>query len=93
LTTVLLEHRKRVPANMSVVAICPDDMAGTHAVSFTNIAVPAEDLGSIAVEMVMGQLEAGAPAETRLLAPVLTVRASTQPLGRSMGRSRVNTQR
>jgi len=77
LTTVLVEHRKRVPATMSVVAICPDDMAATHAVSFTNIAIPAEDLGSIAVEMVMGQLEAGAPAETRLLAPVLTVRAST----------------
>jgi len=69
-----------------VVAICPDDMAGTHAVSFTNIAIPAEELGSIAVDMVMGHLDNAAPTETRLLAPVLTVRASTgAPAARKRG--------
>jgi len=86
LVTVLQQQKRRVPAQMSVVAICPDDMAGTHAVSFTNIAIPAEELGSIAVDMVMGLLDNAAPTETRLLAPVLTVRASTgAPAARKRG--------
>ena len=77
LATALRQCGRRVPQRMSVVAICPDDMAGTHEVAFTNIAIPAEELGSIAVDMVLRQLDAPAAAETRLLTPVLTVRAST----------------
>jgi DNA-binding LacI/PurR family transcriptional regulator len=74
---VLKEHGRRVPKHMSVVAICPDDMADTEAVAFTNIAIPAYELGAIAVDMVMRRLKASGPTETRLLSPVLTVRAST----------------
>jgi DNA-binding LacI/PurR family transcriptional regulator len=73
----LKEHGRQVPKQMSVVAICPDDMADTDAVAFTNIAIPAYELGSIAVDMVMRRLESVAPTETRLLSPVLTVRGST----------------
>jgi DNA-binding LacI/PurR family transcriptional regulator len=77
LTSVLRQHRKRVPNDISVVAICPDDMASTHAVQFTNIAIPANELGAIAVDMVLRQLAEQVPTETRLLAPVLTTRSST----------------
>lgn len=81
LERVLREHRRRMPRDVSVVAICPDDMASTHATSFTNIAIPAHELGTIAVDMALRQLDHHAPAETRLLAPVLTVRSSTAALG------------
>jgi DNA-binding LacI/PurR family transcriptional regulator len=74
---IFRQHRKHVPKDLSVVAICPDDMASTHAVAFTNIEVPANDLGTIAVDMVMRQLEGQALTETRLLSPVLRVRSST----------------
>ena len=77
LVTVLDEQGRRVPRDMSVVAVCPDDMAATHAVAFTNIAIPADEVGAIAVDMVLRHLGKAAPTETRLLSPVLTVRAST----------------
>jgi DNA-binding LacI/PurR family transcriptional regulator len=87
LAAVLRDHRRRVPKDTSVVAICPDDMASTYAVAFTNIAIPAHELGTAAVDMVMRQLEGRVPAETRLLSPVLTVRSSTAAAKRTVGAS------
>jgi DNA-binding LacI/PurR family transcriptional regulator len=60
-----------------VVALCPDDIATQHSVSYSNIRLPADELGRAAVEMVMHQLERTGTTETRLLAPVLTKRRST----------------
>lgn len=77
LVSVLRQHRRHIPRDMSAVAICPDDMASTYSVRFTNIAIPANELGTIAVDMVLRQLEGQAPTETRLLSPVLTMRSST----------------
>jgi len=85
LAAVLAEHKRRVPRDVAVVAICPDDMATTHAVTYTNIAIPANELGTGAVEMVMRELDEHVPAETRLLAPVLTVRESTAAARTSSG--------
>jgi DNA-binding LacI/PurR family transcriptional regulator len=85
LAAVLRDHRRRVPRDISVVAFCPDDMASTHAVTCTNIAIPAQELGTAAVDMVMRQLDGQVPAETRLLAPVLTVRSSTATARRTAG--------
>lgn len=82
LVSVLRQHRRHVPRDISVVAICPDDMASTHSVQFTNIAIPAHELGTIAVDMVLRQVEGLAPTETRLLAPVLTMRSSTSAANR-----------
>ncbi|MDX6255594.1 MAG: hypothetical protein QOJ11_1928 [Frankiales bacterium] len=75
---VLQEFGREVPADASVVAVCPDDMADTHAVAFTNIGLPAGDVGEIAVEMVLRHLEGATAVETRLLSPVLTERESTR---------------
>ena len=80
LPTVLAElHRRglRVPEDVSVVAVCPDSMATSGSVPLTAVAVPTAELGELAVEMAIRQLGRPAPPETRLLAPRLTVRAST----------------
>jgi DNA-binding LacI/PurR family transcriptional regulator len=77
LVSVLHGLGRTVPTDLSVVAICPDDMAGTNAVAFTNIAIPAHEVGALAVDMVMAHLEGNAMPQTRLLSPVLTERAST----------------
>ena len=90
LSSVLAElrHRhKRVPEDVSVVAVCPESMAENQFLPLTTVAIPAAELGEIAVEMVIRQLtdtgrtKPSAP-ETRLLSPRLTQRASTAPPSR-----------
>ncbi len=67
----------RVPEDLSVVALCPDDMAENQAVGLTSVAVPAAEVSRLAVDMVMRQLAGETSRETRLVAPRLTRRAST----------------
>ncbi|WP_020659986.1 LacI family DNA-binding transcriptional regulator [Amycolatopsis benzoatilytica] len=69
----------RVPEDISVVAVCPDSMAVHYPIPLTSIAIPAREVGTLAVETVMRQLAGHRTAETRLLAPKLAVRASTAP--------------
>ncbi|MFI9149994.1 LacI family DNA-binding transcriptional regulator [Streptomyces sp. NPDC053367] len=69
----------RVPGDLSVAAICPDDLAESARVPVTNVALPAAELGTRAVELLVGKL-AGTPVpEATSLRPRLTVRASTAP--------------
>ncbi|MEV6237587.1 LacI family DNA-binding transcriptional regulator [Lentzea sp. NPDC051838] len=78
---LLLELRRRsldVPGDVSVIALCPDDLAESLPVPLTSIAVPAAELGSIAVEMVMSRLARDHAPEVRLLQPRLTDRGSTR---------------
>jgi DNA-binding LacI/PurR family transcriptional regulator len=56
-------------------------MAEAHAVPLTSIAIPAAQLGSLAVEMAMRRLEEGSQSEIRLLSPQLTERGSTAAPG------------
>ena len=73
-----LRHRGlRVPEDISVVAVCPETMAEQHAVTLTTVAIPAEEVGALAVEMVMRQLAGHTAPEVRLLSPRLTRREST----------------
>lgn len=77
LPTVLSDLQRRglrVPADVSVVAVCPDAMATCGSVPLTSIAIPAGELADLAVRMAVGKV----PPQTRLLAPVLTPRASTR---------------
>lgn len=57
---------------MDVIALCPADVAAAQAVPLASIDLPAEAIGRTAVDMVMTRLEGEVPAETRLLAPMLT---------------------
>lgn len=72
----LRELGKSIPDDISVLAICPPDVAASQPLPLTSIDIPAEAIGRAAVEMAMLRLDSEQPAETRLLAPVLTQRAS-----------------
>jgi DNA-binding LacI/PurR family transcriptional regulator len=69
---------KRVPADVSVVAVCPDDMAEAQAIPLTSVAIPAAQVGDLAVAMAMRQLDGVDEPEVRLLLPSLTDRGSTR---------------
>ncbi|GAA2372877.1 LacI family DNA-binding transcriptional regulator [Dactylosporangium salmoneum] len=67
----------RVPEDISVVALCPEQTAVNQVVELTGVAVPAEQIGRAAVEMVLRQVDGDGTAQTRLIAPQLTLRQST----------------
>lgn len=68
---------RSVPGDISVVAICPDDLAERAALPLTSIGIPAEEIGAQAVELLMRKLDGLAVPEATLLAPTITPRAST----------------
>ncbi|MFI8526832.1 LacI family DNA-binding transcriptional regulator [Promicromonospora sukumoe] len=75
----LAERGLVVGTDIAVVAVCPTDVALSQRIPMTSIDLPAEDIGKVAVDMVMARLESEQPSETRLLAPVLTERESSAP--------------
>ncbi|MCK2244977.1 MULTISPECIES: LacI family DNA-binding transcriptional regulator [unclassified Crossiella] len=68
-----------VPRDLSVLALCPDEQAERAAVPLTSVAIPAEELGERAVQLLVAKLEGHEPPRTALLPPRLTERASTAP--------------
>ncbi|WP_314612656.1 LacI family DNA-binding transcriptional regulator [Streptomyces stackebrandtii] len=79
----LLRHQGRaVPEDVSVVAICPDQVAVHASVPLTAVSVPAQEMGRLAVERLVARLGGEAARGTELIAPRLTERAST---GRAAG--------
>lgn len=71
----------RMPDDISVVGLCPEEAAVNQLVELTGVAVPAEQIGRAAVEMVLRRADPNDAPETRLIAPRLTVRQSTAPPG------------
>ncbi|MHA5049807.1 LacI family DNA-binding transcriptional regulator [Streptomyces sp. SD15] len=69
----------RVPVDLSVTAICPDELAENVRVPVTSIALPSAEVGAQAVELLMKKLSGTPVPEATLLAPRLTERASTAP--------------
>ncbi|GED90594.1 LacI family DNA-binding transcriptional regulator [Streptomyces sp. 6-11-2] len=69
----------RFPGDLSVTAICPDELAASLRVPVTSVAVPSAELGARAVELLMKKLDGTAVPEATLLPPRLTERASTVP--------------
>ena len=68
-----------LPDDVSVVAVCPLDVAVGQPLALTAVDIPARTIGRVAVEMLMARLDGPRAAETRLLPPVLTHRLSTGP--------------
>ncbi|WP_084958058.1 LacI family DNA-binding transcriptional regulator [Thermoactinospora rubra] len=68
---------RRVPEDVAVVAICPDDVAERAGPPLTSVLVPAEEVGREAVRLLMDKLDGRAVPEATLLEPRLTVRASS----------------
>ncbi|GGI93767.1 LacI family DNA-binding transcriptional regulator [Streptomyces brasiliensis] len=69
----------RVPGDLSITAICPDELAASLRVPVTSVALPSAELGARAVELLMKKLDGAAVPEATLLPPRLTERASTAP--------------
>ncbi|MFE4625991.1 LacI family DNA-binding transcriptional regulator [Streptomyces mirabilis] len=69
----------RVPVDLSVTAICPDELAENVRVPVTSVAIPSTEVGARAVELLMKKLGGTDVPEATLLAPRLTERASTAP--------------
>ena len=76
----LRERGRSVPQDISMVAVCPEDVAVGQPLPLTSVDIPAHAIGRVAVEMAMARVEGEQPAETRLLIPVLTERQSTARL-------------
>ena len=68
---------RRVGEDLSVLAICPDDLAEQATPPLTSIAIPADQVGRQAVGLLMAKLDGRPVPEATLLPPRLTVRAST----------------
>ncbi|MBQ0830912.1 LacI family DNA-binding transcriptional regulator [Streptomyces tagetis] len=76
----LLRRRGRaVPEDVSVIAVCPEQVAVQASVRLTSVAVPAREMGRRAVEHLVAKIDGAGPDEVVLLPPELTVRASTGP--------------
>ncbi|MCL2553817.1 MAG: LacI family transcriptional regulator [Actinomycetia bacterium] len=76
---LLRQQGRAVPEDVSVVAICPEQVALQASVQLTSVALPAQEMGRQAVELVMAKIEGREAAPVTLLPPQLTVRASTGP--------------
>lgn len=72
---------RRIPQDLSLLAVGPENVALSLPQPVTNIDLPAEHIGRLAVEMVLRALAGPEThgSEVRLLGPVLTDRASTAP--------------
>ena len=76
---------RRVPDDVSVVAICPDEIAERSTPPLDSVLIPADEVGARAVELLMRKIDgAGAPDAT-LLSPRLTARASAVPARTAVG--------
>ncbi|MDG4800918.1 LacI family DNA-binding transcriptional regulator [Micromonospora sp. WMMD980] len=67
---------RRVPQDVSVVAVCPDELAEPSAL--TCVPVPAEEIGRQAVTLLMRRLRDEPVPEVTLLEPRLTVRDTSR---------------
>ncbi|MEW2122472.1 LacI family DNA-binding transcriptional regulator [Streptomyces sp. NPDC007259] len=79
LLNLLRQQGRAVPEDVSVVAICPEQVASQASVRLTSVAIPAQEMGRRSVEQVVAKLSGRRTDEVELLAPELTVRESTGP--------------
>ncbi|TWV45970.1 LacI family transcriptional regulator [Streptomyces misionensis] len=77
LLAVLRQQGRAVPEDVSVVAVCPEQVAVQASVRLTSVAVPAQEMGRTAVGLLVGKLDGRETDDVVLIAPELTVRASS----------------
>jgi len=76
LLEALRSSGRRVPQDISIVAVCPRDVAVGQPVRLTSADIPAHDVGTLAVETAMNLLDGRKTPGTRLLAPTIVERDS-----------------
>jgi DNA-binding LacI/PurR family transcriptional regulator len=69
----------RVPGDLSITAICPDELAESVRIPVTSVDLPSAEVGERAVDLLMRKLSRTDAPTATLLPPRLTVRASTAP--------------
>lgn len=79
LLDALADLGRTVPGEISVVAIGPDDLAERTKPRLTSVAVPAEEIGRRAVELVVSKLDGRPVPDATLVPPLLTRRDSASP--------------
>jgi DNA-binding LacI/PurR family transcriptional regulator len=67
----------RVPQDISVIAICPDDEAERLHLPVTCASLPVEELARTAVRLLAAQVKGETAASVTILAPTLKVRDTT----------------
>jgi DNA-binding LacI/PurR family transcriptional regulator len=72
---------RRVPDDISVVAVCPRDVALNMPLPLTSVDIPAHDVGGLAVETAMTLLDGRTIEPVRLLPPTLVARESVRSPG------------
>lgn len=77
LMSLLRTTGRAVPEDVSIVALCPDHIAEQTAPRLTSVNIPAAELGTRAVELLMRRMSLQDAAEVQLIPPSLTVRGST----------------
>ncbi|HTJ72522.1 MAG TPA: LacI family DNA-binding transcriptional regulator [Actinospica sp.] len=80
---LLAQHRRAVPEDVSVVAICPDQIAVQPQPRITSVPIPAEEMGRRAVRLAMAQLAGKPTSGSTLIRPKLVVRGSSAARARS----------
>ena len=79
LLSLLRTAGRAVPEDVSIVALCPDQLAEQTSPRLTSVTMPATELGVRAVAALMRRLREDGAGSSRvdLLPPVLTIRGST----------------
>jgi len=67
----------RVPEDVSVVAVCPDEEAERSPQPFTAVSLPAEELARTAVRVLAGLVKGDPEPAATILSPILKVRDTT----------------
>jgi len=80
LLSLLRTAGRIVPEDVSIVAVCPDQVAEQTSPQLSSVNLPAAELGTRAVELLMRRMTDGGGDEVVLLPPTLTVRGSTGPV-------------
>lgn len=72
----------RIPDDISVVAICTDDIADVVAPSLATVTLPSRDMGQVAIDMLLKRLQDPAgPVEHRVLPVTWVARESVAAIG------------
>jgi DNA-binding LacI/PurR family transcriptional regulator len=78
---------RSVPDDLSIVAICPDEVAERNTPALDSVLIPAEEVGTRAVDLLMRKIEGTSAPDASLLSPRLTTRASTAGARTAMARA------